>query len=150
MDTNIVISDVDDLSVFLKRVQDKLGVVFVTGINSGAKTQKKSATKKSDEHFVDSRKFLFGTDFLKDADVRQFIKYQPIYLALFPKELIKEEFLNPAEEQRGSNERLTPEPIQEWVRQQTDLPPAERDELAEDLENYFVQRRNRIEQEKLR
>ncbi|MCC8435457.1 hypothetical protein HP567_012970 [Brevibacillus sp. M2.1A] len=43
----------------------------------------------------------------------------------------------------------TPKPISEWIRQQTDLSSEERDELAEDLENYFVQRRKRIEQEKL-
>lgn len=102
MDTNFVISNVDDLAVFLKNVQDELGCVFVTGINNGAKTQKKAATKKSDEHIVDSRKFLFGTDFLKDADIRPFIKYQPIYLAIIPKELIKEEFINSAE--KGGSE----------------------------------------------
>lgn len=48
-----------------------------------------------------------------------------------------------------TDQTMTPEPIKEWVQQQMDLSPAERDELAEDLENYFVQRRKRIEQEKL-
>ncbi|MCM3144351.1 hypothetical protein [Brevibacillus sp. MER 51] len=58
--------------------------------------------------------------------------------AVFVKPLTKEEY-----------NMATPEPIQAWVDQQTDLTQTERDELAEDLENYFVQRRKRIEQEKL-
>lgn len=44
---------------------------------------------------------------------------------------------------------MTPEPVKDWIQKQTDLSPAERDDLAEDLENYFVQRSKRIEQEKL-
>lgn len=44
---------------------------------------------------------------------------------------------------------LTPEPIKEWVRQQTDLSPAERNELAADLEGYFRKRQARIQSEKL-
>lgn len=47
------------------------------------------------------------------------------------------------------NMPATPEPIREWIRQQTDLSPAERDELAADMEGYFKQRKARIEYEKL-
>lgn len=52
------------------------------------------------------------------------------------------------EEEYRACESMTPEPVKEWVEQQADLSQKERDELAEDLENYFVQRRKRIEQEK--
>lgn len=44
---------------------------------------------------------------------------------------------------------MTPEPIREWIQQQTDLSPKEQDELAADLEGYFRKRKARIEQEKL-
>ncbi|MBY0052298.1 hypothetical protein H7K32_11505 [Brevibacillus agri] len=44
------------------------------------------------------------------------------------------------------NMPTTPEPIREWIRQQTDLSPAERDELAADMEGYFKQRKERIRQ----
>lgn len=48
----------------------------------------------------------------------------------------------------GTDETHTPEPIKEWIRQQSDLSSLEQAELAEDLESYFVQRHNRIEHEK--
>lgn len=43
---------------------------------------------------------------------------------------------------------FTPGPIRDWIQQQTDLSQAERDDLAEELEEYFVKRRQRIEAER--
>ncbi|WP_309479433.1 hypothetical protein [Brevibacillus agri] len=58
-------------------------------------------------------------------------------------------FLGLAAEDIDTDESVTPKPIKEWIQQQTDLSPTERDELAADMEGYFRQRKARIEYEKL-
>lgn len=59
--------------------------------------------------------------------------------AVYVKPLTREEY----------NMTETPEPIQAWVKQQTDLSPVERDEFAADLEGYFRKRKARIQSENL-
>lgn len=47
-------------------------------------------------------------------------------------------------------EKATPDNVTVWIEKQSDLSPVEKQELTEDLESYFKQRRKRIESERER
>lgn len=41
--------------------------------------------------------------------------------------------------------KITPDKVAEWIEQQSDLTPQEKEELEVELESYFIQRQKRID-----